>query len=295
MESRGLTSQPWLALGMIALGTGLIANTALGPLMGDAIDYPFSETIRNETLGLEAISLVLVAPLAIIAGWLALRGHPAAGVLALGPASYAAYMMVQYALGPQYLDYQPAMLLHIGLFALSGAMIIGAWQAIDAAWLPARSRAWAALPFLLGAFALSRWGGAVSGFITMGQLSAAPQDATMYWSILFLDLGIVIPLTLAVGLGLIGRQSWATRALYGVVGWFALVPPSIVAMALVKILRDDPLAVPGDAVVLGVAAAAFALLAAWLYRPLFRHGSAGMPAPSGSEARDGPRSCGVVH
>ncbi|MDD9205726.1 hypothetical protein PU560_04495 [Georgenia sp. 10Sc9-8] len=63
--------------------------------------YPFTETVLNETLGLEAVTLVLVAPLAVVTGAMTLRGHRAGPLLALGPAAYAAYMLVQYVVGPQ--------------------------------------------------------------------------------------------------------------------------------------------------------------------------------------------------
>lgn len=259
----------WLGLGMLALGAALIANTLLGPLVADVIDYPFSETVWNETLGLEAISLVLVAPLAIVAGVLALREHPAAGVLALGPAAYAAYMLVQYVVGPQYSTYEPAVVLHLAIFVLSVVLLVRAWALIDVRELPTRSRGWAVVVLLLAGFVLSRWAGALAGIVTHDAVPAAPEDVTMYWTILLLDLGVVVPAAVATGIGLLRRSPWATKALYGVVGWFALVPPSVAAMAIVKVLREDPLASTGDAVVLVVVAVAFGAVAVWSCRPLF--------------------------
>lgn len=105
----------WLGIGLLLLAAGLAANTFLGPLFAGIIGYPFTETVYNETLGLEAVSLILVAPLAALAGVLALRDHRAAPILAIGPAAYAAYMLVQYVVGPQYPTYQPSIALHIGL------------------------------------------------------------------------------------------------------------------------------------------------------------------------------------
>ncbi|MEA2026674.1 MAG: hypothetical protein U9O18_08275 [Chloroflexota bacterium] len=260
----------WFGLGMLLLGAGLALNTLLGPLVADIIDYPFTETVRNETLGLEAVSLVLIAPLAIIAGILALRGHRAAGVVALGPAAYGAYMFVQYIVGPQYSTYEPAVLLHLALLILSGALVVRAWTLIDVGWLPVRSRGWAVVVFLLAAFALSRWAGPLAGVVTNDPLPVAAPDVTMYWSIFLLDLGIVVPVAIVTGIGLLLREPWATKALYGVIGWFALVPPSVAAMAVVKVLRDDPVADAGDTVVLLVVALIFGAVAVWLYAPLFR-------------------------
>src|SRR5687768_10302153 len=80
------------AWALFVLGAGLALNTILGPLMLDAIDYPFSESLRNQTIGLEVVSLFLVAPLCFAAGILTLRERRAGAVLAFGPAAYTAYM-----------------------------------------------------------------------------------------------------------------------------------------------------------------------------------------------------------
>jgi hypothetical protein len=68
----------WLGAGLIALGAGLAVNSVLGPLAFGIVDYPLSETLRNQTLGVEAVSLLVVAPLSVVIGVLARRGHRAA-------------------------------------------------------------------------------------------------------------------------------------------------------------------------------------------------------------------------
>ncbi len=82
---------------------------------------------------------MLIATLACIAGVLSLRAHPAGPVLALAPAGYAAYMLAQHLVGPQYMTYQPSVLFPIAGFDFSGALLIGAWHQIDGDRLPARS------------------------------------------------------------------------------------------------------------------------------------------------------------
>ena len=89
-----------------------------------------------------------------------------------------------------------------------------------------------------------------------------------------LDLGFIVPITIATGVGLLIRQPLATKALYGVVGWFALMPPSVAAMAIVKVVRDDPVADAGDTVVILAVSFIFAAVAIWLYAPLFRRANA---------------------
>lgn len=90
-----------------------------------------------------------------MAGVLALHEHPAAVVFALGPAAYAAYMLVQYVVGPQYSTYEPAVVL-----------LVRAWALIDVLELPIRSRGWAVVVFLLAGFVWSRWAGALAGIVT---------------------------------------------------------------------------------------------------------------------------------
>ena len=70
------------------------------------------------------MTVLLVAPAAALAGILSLRGHPAGPLLALGPAAYAAYMFVQYVLGPEYDHYSLAVLLGCGT---SGRWPVRSW------------------------------------------------------------------------------------------------------------------------------------------------------------------------
>src|SRR4051794_36512620 len=94
----------WLALGLIALACGLVAVSLLGPLTGGPVGYHVSETLRNLTIGLDAVSLFVVSPLAVLAAVLVVRGHPAGRLLTLGLGAYTAYMFVQYVVGPEYLS-----------------------------------------------------------------------------------------------------------------------------------------------------------------------------------------------
>ena len=52
----------------------MIASSLLEPFLADAIDYPWSPSMRNRAIGLEAVSLFLVAPLCILAGLLSCGG-----------------------------------------------------------------------------------------------------------------------------------------------------------------------------------------------------------------------------
>jgi len=270
-----------LGLGLLLLAAGLVGNTLLGPLFLGVVTYPFTETVVNETLGLEAVSLGLVAPLAVAAAFLTLRGHAAGPVVALAPAAYSAYMLVQYVVGPQYPTYQPAIAGHTALFVLSAGLLVRAWGSIDRGALPAISRAWAVVIFLMTTFVVSRWLPAFGGMASGSAVPAADPDLTMYWSIFLLDVGLIVPTGIATGIGVLRGAPWATAALYGLVGWFALVPPSVAAMSLVKLVRDDPNASGGDTVVFIVVTLLFWLVAGALYRKL---GSGSPVRPIGTPA-----------
>lgn len=270
----------WLGIGLIALGAGLAANSLLGPLIADVIRYPLSETLLSQTMGLDAVSLILVAPVSIAAGILALRGHVAGPVLGFGPAAYTWYMFLQYVVGPEYAYYPGALPLHLGLFALSGAVGIAAWSAIRADLLPEASRRTDRLRGLillgLAAFLAFRYVpmllDAAGG---KGLTAEAREGLTMFWSILLLDLGIVLPATVATAVGVLVGAAWGSKALHSLVGWWAFVPASVAAMAIVMVVNDDPHAAVGQTVVFVAGAILFAVFAVRVYWPLLHRHPAG--------------------
>lgn len=241
-----------LGLGLLGLAAGLVANSIVGPLVADLVDYPVSETMRNQTIGLDAASLVVVAPLAAIVGLMALRGRPAAAVLALGPAGYVAYMFVQYVAGPDHLTYPSVLLLQLGLF-------IGGWLLAGLAWRLDAERqlgrrpetglgpghGWVAIG--LGAFVLARYLPGLVGSITDEPLPAeVATDPAMYWLIVLLDLGIYLPATTLAAIGLRQARPWGARLHRGLVGWFTLTTIAVASMSFTMWRNDDPNASTGQ-------------------------------------------------
>ena len=261
------------------LGFALAANALLGPLMAGVIDYRYGASMINQAIGLDAVALLVGFPLALVAGWLTYRGHAAGPVLALGPATFTAYMMPQYVIGPDYLNRpgnnEDFAVAHIALFVLAVATMVAAWRGIDRSRLrPAtvvsdHRRSW--ILFGLAAFiAVGRQLPAIAQVARDPAANLAYQDnPTAFWLVAFLDLAIVTPAAIAAGIGLRRGSAWARTAAYAVMGWFALVPLSVAAMNLAMRLNDDPLATTADAVILGIAAVVFTAAAAALYRPLF--------------------------
>jgi hypothetical protein len=78
------------------------------------------------------------------------------------------------------------------------------------------------------------------------------------------------PAAFVSGIALWRGAAWAAKAVYAFVGWFALTPPSVAAMAIVMVRNDDPNGSTGQAVAFVAFAVVFVAFAAWIWRPLVR-------------------------
>lgn len=271
-------SNPWLAGGLAALAAGLAANSLLGPLVAGVITYPLSETVMNMTLGLEAVSLLVVAPVSALAAALVFRGSQTGLIAAIPPAAYTAYMLVQYIIGPEYVEYPPVILLHLCMFILSSIILVYSWTHLQSEDIPPvsprRKRIYSAGLLLLVLFVSFGYLFAVPRILTGGSIPAEYiDDPSVYWSVFLLDLGIVVPITVAVSVGILRGAAWARKAIYGLVGWYALVTTAVLALFVSLLVHDDPNITVG--IVIGVFIATLLIIAftAWLYRPLLRQTS----------------------
>jgi hypothetical protein len=251
---------------LLSLAAALLANTAIGPLGTGLVSYPLSASLRNQLIGLEVVTVLLVVPWCLAAGLLALRGRPQAALFGFAPAAYTAYMFIQYVLGPEYGEYRLVALFHVALVTLSGGLSLWAWSLSLDVPLPAlshrRERAYGVVLLALTAFVVVRYLGALAGSVTGAPIPQEFADArTFYWSIVLLDLGVVVPGTLVAGVALLRGCRLGHRAMYAATGWFALVPPSVAAMAVVMLAQDDPNASVATVIVLGLAALAFVAFA----------------------------------
>jgi hypothetical protein len=270
-----------LGWGLVVLGLGVASVSVLGPLMSGVIRYHVAGDVLNQITGGDLVALVLVAPVAIVAGILTLRGVPMGPVLALAPAGFAVYTEAQLVVGGDF-AVQPGnsgrfFLLFLGVFVLAGLVLVGSWRAVEVLDLPVTSgRAMRLLAALL-------W--VVAGFLVIGLhlpglvdvIDGAPygveytQSPGVFWVVKLMDLGMVVPLIVATGVGLWHGMAWSRKLAYGVVGWAALLGSSVAGMAVVMQVNRDPAASTANTVVFGVFALAFLVWAASLYRPLVRH------------------------
>lgn len=274
---------------LLALAAGLAANSLLGPLALGVIEYRYGASMINQAIGLDAVALLLVAPVSALAGVLTLRGHRAGPVLGLAPAAFAAYMVPQYVIGPDYAtlpgNNERFFPFHLGLFVLSTGLLLAAWANTDGRALPPdsrasdRRRAWVLVG--VAAFILVRWLPALAGLLAGAPPDAAYRDnPTSYLLIALLDLGLVVPAALVSARALRLGVGWGRQGAYAVIGWFATVPASVAAMSLTMQVRGDPNASPAATAAFGVAAAVFLGGATHLYRPLLRGEASTAPLPS---------------
>ena len=267
-----------LAASLFTLGLGLAVLALLGPLATGVIEYRVTETLRNQTIGLDTVSLAVVAPLAVAAGLLVLRGHVAGQALGLGIGPYTAYMMLQYVLGPEYRVFpgnnELLFPLCLALFTVGWVVSLTAWKTLGGELLPGSPRrdrliGTVVLP-ILALVTFVRYVPALAD-----AMSRSPEEAgylagpTFFWTIALLDLGVLLPATVAACIGLRRGAPWSHRAMYLVAGWLGLIGPAVAGMGIVMYLNDDPAASGGGAVFMTALGLAFALLAVILYRPLF--------------------------
>ncbi len=268
----------WMCPALIALAAGVAIAALLGPLTNGAIHYHLSVDALNQVVGGDFVALVLVVPVSLFASLLAWRRHPAAPVVALGPAVFAVYTYTQLTIGGDFARYagnsERFFVLHLAIFVLGSAIALKSWASIDARRLRPMSRR---SQRLLGSFVI-----VVALFVVIGlhlptlidawrDRPTRPEylaDPGVFWVVKLMDLGIVVPTLTAVGVGLIRGAGWAHNAIYGVVGWFALLGSSVAAMAVVMHAKDDPAASTTNTVAFGLFALVGLTVAVRLLFPL---------------------------
>jgi hypothetical protein len=267
-----------LAAALALLGVGVAVVAILGPLLTDVIRYHVSDGAANQIAGGDFAGLVLVAPVSFMASLLVARGHRAGVVLAIGPAAYVAYTAIQLSVGGDIDRYagnsEKFFPLFVGLLVLAIGIAIRAWSAIDVKRLPATTRR---LDRVVGWFAL-----VVAAFLALGlhlpglldawqdQPSGTEYlaDPVVFWLVKVMDLGLVVPALVAVGLGSLRGAPWASSGKYAAVGWMAMLGTAVAGMAITMQASGDPAATTANT----VAFTSFALIALTIavatYRPL---------------------------
>jgi len=260
----------------VALGCSIALCSLLGPLALGLIVYRTSVAAERQIVGADAAGLFVSAPVSIAIGVLLLRGRREVAVLGMAPAVFAAYTYMQLAVGNEFLhrpgNVEKFFPLLVAVFVLAGAVAVGAWTVSSRLPLPVTSRR---LNHVAGATLLG-----VAAFVAIGlhlptyldAVSGLPVNVgylgspTAFWLVKFMDLGLVTPVAVAVGIGLLRDRAWARRPMFAIVGGYALLGVSVAAMAAVMLLADDPDASLGTLAGSVLTAALLLALAGTLYR-----------------------------
>ena len=132
-----------LGSGLVLLAMAVATVAALGPLVFGVLRYRISATSLNQIIGSDAAALTVVVPVTVAVAVLAIRGHPAAPVLALAPSVFVVYTYTQLIVGNEYLrlpgNVERFFPLLLAAFILAAAIALWAWNSVPAARLPATS------------------------------------------------------------------------------------------------------------------------------------------------------------
>jgi hypothetical protein len=263
-------------LALVALAVLVTSNVVLGPLGLGIIQWRVSAIGLNQTYGADGAALVLIVPIALAAAWLWLRHHRLAAPLALGVGLATLYYAIASALGPDYVRYsgnnERFFVVLLVLIVLSWNIGRVAWAALDARPpVPARGLArMLGSVLLLGGAAIGlAWTRQLLDITLAGSLSGADAVAyadapSAFWLVRVVDLGFIVPVCLAVGVGLWRGSPTAVKAAYGVTAFMTIQATSVLAMGTVMLWHQDPSATPVLVFILAPVSAALALFTAML-------------------------------
>lgn len=239
-----------LAVLLALLGIGIATASVLGPLVTEVMSYRTSATTLNQIAGGDLAGLVVAAPTALAAAVLVLRRHPAGPLVALAPALWAVYMYLQLIVGQEYAvqsgNNEQFFPLLLGLFVLGEAVAVLNWRAIATERLPAFTprleRAAGVALLVLAAFLafglhLPMLLDALSERPAAVEYTSSP---TAFWIVKVMDLGIIVPAALAVGIGLLRHAAWARKPAYALFGTYTLLGAAVAGMAIVMFTNGDP-------------------------------------------------------
>ncbi len=277
-----------LAALLFAEGILVTAGAVLGPLVLDVLHYRTSASGLDQIRGSDLAAVAVVAPVCVWVGTLARQGHPAAPILALAPGGFAVYIWTQLLLGSEWGRYpgnvEWVAPLLLGVVGVGAAVAVRATRALrtrpSLPWSRRMERATGVL--MLG----------VAGFVVVGihlsQLVDALRDHPVgagvlttpnaFWVVKAMDLGLIAPASLLMGIGLLRRRSWARAPAAAVLGGYALLGWSVAAMGWSMVRGGAVDASLGLAVGSTAVAAAVTGYAVAVYRPLFRR-AASFAAP----------------
>ena len=264
-------------LGLLGLGLGIAVSAILGPLVLGVIKLRTPVNIENQFVGGEIVSLGVVAPVAVVAGVLWLRGHRLAPALALAPALYSVYTYASVVFAQDYARFdgngERFFPLYTALAGGGAAIAVSAWSQLGRQPIPIPSlhlrRTLGTILIAAGSLIGLAWAQQIR-LVISGQPGADYLEGpSLFWFIKFADFGFVIPAMLATGVGLFRSIPTAIKAAYGLAGFLTCLAGSVTGMGIAMELKGDPSSQPGVLIALvpltlGLAAVTAILLRSFL-------------------------------
>ena len=262
-------------LGVLA---GLLAAAAvLGPLVLGVVTYRTSPTTLNQLLGSDAAVLAVVVPLTAFAAVLAARRSPVAPPLAAGVGAFALYTYVQVVVGQEYLrlpgNVERLFLLYLAVVVTAEAAVVLGLRGAPVPPVARRLDRVTGVVLLLEATFLLvglHLPTMLQAWRDPGAMVQYASSPTPFWLVKIMDLGIVVPVTVTVGIGLLRLAPWARRLRATLLVACTCLGASVTAMALVMLAHHDPDASPVLAAGFAAFTCAFAGLTVASCRPLVR-------------------------
>src|SRR5262245_29161447 len=98
-----------------------------------------------------------------------------------------------------------------------------------------------------------------------GNAIAYADAPSGFWIVRVVDLGFIVPISIATGVGLLRGSGTAIKAAYGVTAFLVLQAMSVLAMGVIMLVRQDPTATPTLLVALAPISLGLVVLTAILY------------------------------
>lgn len=267
-------------LAIACFGLAVAITALIGPLGIEWMTFRLSDDAITQFKGGEIISLGVVAPLLILAGWLWIGGHALAAPLAIGPALYICYTYTTAVLGQEPTLYdgnvEKFYPLLTTLVLAGGITAYAAWGRLSrspGSTRPHPPQRWLAWAFImLGAFFALTW----ASQVRLVYIGDAPDDyetgPSLFWLIKFLDFGICIPVLIATGIGLHKASPTARKASFAVAGFATCLIGAVFSMAIAMQITDDPSASVVLLVATGIGTAIIAGMTVRLMQALWQAG-----------------------
>jgi hypothetical protein len=260
----------------VALSLGAACCMAVASALGAFSDAAYSretESWAAQGIGQDLVNLLVAVPVLLISGIATWRGSRIARPVWLGTLLYTAYSYVLYAF---FVHFGPLFLLYVATLGLSVFALIGGGSAVGAERRPepdaGRWRGWIAayLLFVGGGFSLLWLSDVVPALLAGSEPESVAEVGFPVNPIHVLDLGLVLPATIAAGIRVLRRRPHAFAHAQVMAVFSALMGIAIIGMMLVmrgRGLSAEPVVMIGIGVVVALSVAAAIVMVAKLSRP----------------------------